>query len=75
MLLLGYTIALTSSRFLKAIENREDFFFGAKGFFSSIKKKSSRFSLFFMMKMKNTLCNIQRTIFKFPLFPNIKIEG
>lgn len=47
MLLLGYTIALTGSRFLKAIENREDFFFGAKGFFSSIKKKSSRFSLFF----------------------------
>lgn len=43
MLLVDYTISLTGSRFLKATEKREDFSFGAKGFFSSKRKLSCPF--------------------------------
>jgi len=52
MLLLDYTISLTGSRFLKATENKEDFFFGAMGFLSSIKRKPSFLSFFYDEDLK-----------------------
>jgi hypothetical protein len=73
MLLVDYMILLTGSRFLKATENRQDFSFGAKEFFSSIKRKSlfpfllQRFKIFSVTLEKILILN-------FPLFSKIKID-